>query len=172
MSDRYIKTALAGEVIKNRSVPLTQRQRALLLVCDGKREAAELLQSMAAIGVTLADLHHLRDSGLVELVKPMPKAAVAQAAPAEEPDLLPAEAFQLVYQELVRQVATLSLRGMRLQLALERCTDLQQLEEFVPVLRDALAAHGGHAAAEEKLRAAKRLFERVPDLRLKPASVF
>ncbi|TXH34277.1 MAG: hypothetical protein E6Q92_13120 [Burkholderiaceae bacterium] len=173
MSERYIKTALASEVIKNRSVPLTQRQRALLLVCDGKRDALELLQSMATIGVTLADLHHLRDTGLIEVLKPMAVKTVAVAAPdMAEPDLLPAEAFQLIYQELVKQVATLSLRGMRLQLALERCADLHQLQEFVPVLRDALASHSSHAAADDKLKAVRRLFDRVPDMRLKRASVF
>ena len=43
---------------------------------------------------------------------------------------------------------------------------------FVPVLRDALASHSSHAAADDKLKAVRRLFDRVPDMRLKHASVF
>jgi hypothetical protein len=57
------KTAAGQQVLKDRSVQLTQRQRAALILIDGKRTLAEVLQ---AAGVTRADVYPLFELGLVQ----------------------------------------------------------------------------------------------------------
>ena len=43
-----VKTALGQQVLKDRSVALTPRQRAALIVIDGKRTIAELHQAVSS----------------------------------------------------------------------------------------------------------------------------
>jgi hypothetical protein len=57
-----VKTPAGQQVLKDRSVPLTLRQRAALIVIDGKRTLTELLKGS---GVTAEDLQHLFQLGLV-----------------------------------------------------------------------------------------------------------
>lgn len=57
-----VKTPAGQQVLKDRSVPLTLRQRAALIVIDGRRTLTELLQGS---GVTAEDLQHLFRLGLV-----------------------------------------------------------------------------------------------------------
>lgn len=56
------KTGAGQQVLKDRSVPLTQRQRTALILIDGKRTLAEVLQSA---GLSPEDLHPLFEHGLV-----------------------------------------------------------------------------------------------------------
>lgn len=57
-----VKTPAGQQVLKDRSVPLTLRQRAALIVIDGRRTLAELLEGA---GVTAEDLQRLFQLGLV-----------------------------------------------------------------------------------------------------------
>ena len=57
-----VKTIVGQQVLKDRSVPLTQRQRAALIVIDGKRSIAQVLQ---AAGVQPEDVGLLLDLGLI-----------------------------------------------------------------------------------------------------------
>lgn len=57
-----VKTAVGQQVLKDRSMPLTLRQRAALIVIDGRRGLAEILQSA---GVTREDIERLFELGLV-----------------------------------------------------------------------------------------------------------
>ena len=56
------KTGTGQQVLKDRSVPLTQRQRAALILIDGKRTLAEVLQSA---GLAPEELTPLFEHGLV-----------------------------------------------------------------------------------------------------------
>jgi hypothetical protein len=51
-----VKTALGQQVLKDRSVALTPRQRAALIVIDGKRSIAQVLE---AAGVQPEDVSRL-----------------------------------------------------------------------------------------------------------------
>lgn len=57
-----MKTNAGHQVLKDRSVPLTQRQRAVLIVIDGKRSLVEVMQSSGAAG---EDVKVLVELGLV-----------------------------------------------------------------------------------------------------------
>ena len=57
-----VKTQAGQQVLKDRSVDLTQRQRAALLIIDGKRSLVEVMQSSGVIG---EDVKLLVELGLV-----------------------------------------------------------------------------------------------------------
>ena len=57
-----VKTHAAQQVLKDRSVALTQRQRAALIVIDGKRSLIEVMQSSGVLG---EDVKLLVELGLV-----------------------------------------------------------------------------------------------------------
>jgi len=57
-----VKTLMGQQVLKDRSVPLTPRQRAALIVIDGKRSIAQVVLSA---GVEPEDVGRLLDLGLI-----------------------------------------------------------------------------------------------------------
>jgi hypothetical protein len=59
------KTTAGQQVVKDRSVALSPRQRAALILIDGKRSFEQLLQATAAAGITKADVDRLFELGLV-----------------------------------------------------------------------------------------------------------
>ncbi|RYF16988.1 MAG: hypothetical protein EOO30_09015 [Comamonadaceae bacterium] len=59
------KSAAGQQVIKDRSVPLTPRQRSALVLFDGKRSLEEVMSLAGPAGVTLDDVRKLVELGLV-----------------------------------------------------------------------------------------------------------
>jgi hypothetical protein len=156
MAQRYAKTDVGQEVIKTRSVALSPRQRILLLLCDGKRVHEHLLQDTAGLGVTPQDVADLMQRGLIRVIdddapySPFAQAAPAvQAAPPTAAEAAPAEAvptemtaaerYREAYPVATRLTAALGLRGMRLQLEVERCSSAEELRALLPRLLDAAA---------------------------------
>ena len=62
-----VKTAAGQQVLKDRSIKLTPRQRAALILVDGKRSLADVLHATHAAGIERADLERLFE---LELVSP------------------------------------------------------------------------------------------------------
>jgi small subunit ribosomal protein S6 len=60
-----VKTEAGQQVMKDRSIPLTPRQRSAFILCDGKRTMDDVLAAMAAMGVTQEDLLHMIGLGLL-----------------------------------------------------------------------------------------------------------
>jgi hypothetical protein len=54
-----VKTASGQQVLKDRSIKLTPRQRAALILIDGKRSLAEVLHATSAAGINQTDLERL-----------------------------------------------------------------------------------------------------------------
>jgi hypothetical protein len=54
-----VKTAAGQQVLKDRSIKLTPRQRAALILIDGKRSLSDVLQATTAAGIDRGDLEHL-----------------------------------------------------------------------------------------------------------------
>ena len=84
-----VKTEAGQRVLKDRSVPLTPRQRSAFILCDGKRTMEEVLQ--AAMGVTREDIERLIELDLLgplgggKLPAARPATAAAAAAPVSPP---------------------------------------------------------------------------------------
>lgn len=94
MPTSYKKTDKGLAVIQQRTPGLLPRQRTLLVLCDGKREHADLLQSTATLGCCEDDLLLLLAQDLVEAVV-LPElrrnAAAAQASSRAVPSVAPLE---------------------------------------------------------------------------------
>lgn len=151
--DHLQKSALGRAVLSGRSVNLPAPLRTLLLMIYGDKTAAQYAELAARLPVGQAGLQDLVDMGLVEVVPTFnanadlpqtgrPQAAVeALSAPIADVVALKAthtldEAAQqkLLYPEFVRAVANLGLRGVLLQMKVERAmsaTDLLALREQV-----------------------------------------
>lgn len=66
------KSHTGQQVIKDRSVPLTPRQRSALVLFDGRRSLEEVMQVAGPTGVTLDDVRKLVELGLVMEVDGLP----------------------------------------------------------------------------------------------------
>ena len=65
----YSKTETGQQVLKDRSVPLTPRQRSAFILFDGKRTVDGVLAATAGMGVTAEDIQFMADSGLLAVVE-------------------------------------------------------------------------------------------------------
>ena len=138
------KTEAGHRVMKDRSVPLTPRQRSALILVDGKRTLAQVLEATAATGVTQADVDKLSELGLVSDTAPEATAAEVAAAEAaaeavkQHKQRTPKERYAEAYPIATRLTADLGLRGFRLNLAVEAAADYEGLLELAPKIRDAV----------------------------------
>lgn len=141
-----VKTEKGQQVLKDRSVPLTPRQRAAFILFDGKRTVAEVLQASQGLG---EDVDQLVELGL--LGRPAPAASAFAAAAdsgaaagqaAEGGGRAGARTAQQRYQDAYRiatqLTASLGLRGFRLNLAVEAARTCEELSALAPKLRAAL----------------------------------
>ena len=85
----YSKTETGQQVVKDRSVPLTPRQRSAFILFDGKRTVDGVLAATAGMGVTAEDIQFMADSGLLAVVE-----GAAAVAPAPAPVAAQATAVQ------------------------------------------------------------------------------
>jgi hypothetical protein len=76
----YSKTESGLNAIKDRASGLTPRQRSVLIMCDGKRDAEEILKNTAGLGVTADDLQALVSKQMLVSTSPVAALPVAPAA--------------------------------------------------------------------------------------------
>ena len=148
----YAKTETGQRVIKDRSVPLTPRQRSAFILFDGKRTVDGVLAATAGMGVTAEDIQFMADSGLLAVVE-----GAAAAAPARPPAVAPVaapeqaaapavvrssrtdqERYQDAYPIATALTANMGLRGFRLNLAVEGAGSYEKLLELSPKIREAV----------------------------------
>jgi hypothetical protein len=127
------KTSAGQQVLKDRSVPLTQRQRAALILVDGKRSIDEVLKATEAAGVARPDIEHLLQHGLVE--SPAPPADLPRHGARSMQ-----ERYAAAYPVAARLTASLGLRGFRLNLAVEAAGSYEDLLALAPRIRAAVGA--------------------------------
>jgi len=175
----YQKTEAGRAEIKARSLPLSRSARNLLLMLDGTRSARVWLEMVR--GTTEADLDFLLQHGLiaasVAAAPPAPPrlTVVSSAAPSPAPAAAAAETpaatfaptpaahgepmgFDELYTwltEHARQHLGL-IKGYRMVLDVERCTDLAELRELAWKIVAEVDRTDGEAAAD-RVRAEMRL---------------
>lgn len=143
-----VKTEMGQQVLKDRSVRLTPRQRSAFILFDGKRSVADVLA--AGMGVAQEDVDQLVDLGLLgNSTAPVPAVEGASPPAAHEPTpaAAPASAadgrsaqqrYQDAYPVATRLTAALGLRGFRLNLAVEAATTYEELAALAPKIRSAV----------------------------------
>jgi len=154
---KYAKTELGQQALKERSPQLTSRQRSAMILIDGKKTLDQVLAATAGLGIVGTDIDHLLALGFITPVEgtvPVPAAApaagpapapspVTAATSAVPPPAAPAgpsksEMFSLAWPVATRLTATLGLRGFRLNVAVERCMDYDELLALLPRITEAL----------------------------------
>ncbi len=166
-----VKTEAGQQVLRDRSVRLTPRQRSAFILCDGKRSVDEVLGG--GMGIGREDIDQMIELGLLgplDGAPPREPATAMAASPpvavamVESPALLktatetvavaPAPLFttrstQQRYQEAypiaTRLTGSLGLRGFRLNLSVEGTSTYEELLALAPKIR---AAVGPEKAAE------------------------
>lgn len=138
------RTELGHQVVKDRSVALTPRQRAALILVDGRRTLDELCAAMTTAGISAEELRRLRELDLV--YDPDPAATAAECRAREEAveaerlhsQRTEQERYADAYKVATRLTAGLGLRGFRLNLAVEAAADYQSLRELAERIRTAV----------------------------------
>jgi hypothetical protein len=150
----YDKTDKGREEIATRKYQLPARLRTLLVLVDGRRPRQALLADVAGLGLDGQHLDVLLAQQLIRLV-PVMVAAVAATPVAATVDGADAAAqFSQVYGFYNRSIkAALGLRGVMLQLKVEKAVDVAQLRElrtpFLQAVRKARDAGAALALREE-----------------------
>jgi len=165
---KYQKTSAGQQAFKDRSVPLSPRQRAAFILFDGQRSTAEVLAATKGLGVTGEDVDYLVGMDLLgpvagaPVTAPAPLSApngTAPAALAVPPEIPPpvtaapagADRYRVAYPLAVQLAGTLGLRGYRLTLAVETAGSYDQLLALFPRIQDAVGAEKARAL-EQALR--------------------
>jgi hypothetical protein len=138
----FAKTEVGQQVLKDRSIPLTPRQRSAFIMFDGKRSLADVLAATKAMGIVAEDVQKLVELGLLEEMASANPAPVPAPTPSSAPESAPALAgtsgrsaqqrYQDAYPIATRLTASLGLRGFRLNLAVEAASSYEQLLELAP----------------------------------------
>ena len=139
------KTTAGHQVLKERSAGLSPRQRAALILFDGKRTVQDVLAVTSPTGVTPADIDRLVQMGLVA------EQGAAARPPEFGPDSQPAslsvsvapvpsanDRYLRAYEVGIELTAELGPRASHLLLAVEAAENLEELLELSPRLRAAL----------------------------------
>lgn len=140
-----IKTEAGLQVLKDRSVALSQRQRSAFILFDGKRTVDDVLAATAAIGVQLQEVEQLVTLGLLadrEATIALQQADTIPATLTEPPEpVRPAQQrYSDAYPIAIQLTSAMGLRGFRLNLAVEGAGSFEQLAALAPRIREAVGA--------------------------------
>jgi hypothetical protein len=140
-----VKTELGHQVMKDRSVPLTHRQRAAFILFDGHRTLDEVLKATTVVGVTREDISRMFELRLLKDAEWEQRLAAAAAAEQAQAEAIaqhkrrtPQERYAEAYPIATALTASLGLRGLRLNLAVEAAVSYEELLQVAPRIRDAV----------------------------------
>jgi hypothetical protein len=146
------KTALGSQVMKDRSVALSAQQRSALILCDGKRNADDVVRMTAGVGVMLKDIQALVELRLVEMMDDLAASSSSpalQTASAEAPAMPVASMiaastpiennidFSAALNAAITLCAGLGFKGFGLNMALTGVDNLEKLQKLAPEIRRA-----------------------------------
>ncbi len=160
-----VKTQTGHQVLKDRSVPLSPRQRSAFILFDGKRSVDEVLAN--GMGIAREDIDQMVALGLLDAGggqrsiagrrrRDPPTAVAKPVAPAPHP-LLAASAssgrskqqrYKDAYPIATQLTGSLGLMGFRLNLQVEGTTSYEDLLALAPKIRAAVGPE--KAAALDK----------------------
>lgn len=144
------KTPMGLQVMKDRSINLSMHQRSALILCDGKRAAADVVRMAAGAGVTMQDLIDLGALGLIvmdapndiEAVGGAPIATPAAKLAAQEPAFAPNMQstgidFPAALNAAITLCSNIGFKGFGLNMALTSVDSLEKLQKLAPEIRRA-----------------------------------
>lgn len=134
------KTDAGHRVLRDRSVPLSPRQRAAFILIDGKKSLHEVLAATAPAGVSRADIDRLMELGLVRELSAGMAAMAANAAKleAKRSSRSLEDRFEEAYPIATLLTSSLGIRGYRLHQLVESTTSYMDLLALAPRVREAV----------------------------------
>ncbi|SDW76382.1 hypothetical protein SAMN05518669_102241 [Variovorax sp. YR634] len=158
-----VKTQTGHQVLKDRSVPLSPRQRSAFILFDGKRSVDEVLAN--GMGIAREDIDQMVALGLLEpaegsAASPAAGGASAEAAAKPVAPAAPAapavsssgrskqQRYKDAYPIATQLTGSLGLMGFRLNLQVEGTTSYEDLLALAPKIRAAVGPE--KAAALDK----------------------
>lgn len=155
-----VKTQTGHQVLKDRSVPLSPRQRSAFILFDGKRSVDEILAN--GMGIAREDIDQMVALGLLEpaegsaaspaaggasveaVAKPVAPAAPAVGSSGRSKQ----QRYKDAYPIATQLTGSLGLMGFRLNLQVEGTTSYEDLLALAPKIRAAVGPE--KAAALDK----------------------
>jgi uncharacterized membrane protein len=151
---KHRKTELGKEAFKGRNVTLSMPQRSALIMFDGTKEDAAILQALSVMGLKSDDIDFLVQSGLIEvangaqatapMLTPVASAgAAAVEATSASPNgaartLSDQELYQRAYPIATKLTSGLGLRGFRLNMSVEGASGFKDLLALAPKIQAAV----------------------------------
>ena len=167
---RYSKTDAGRQEIEQRTRKLPSALRSILLMVDGQRDEGELATLIESFRAPADTLEQLAGMGLIEAreaegaVAGAPATAALATRPMDEAgapvaaDAANTERFQALYAMMSESIRShLGLKGYFLQLKVERCGTVAELEELLPDVAEALGKAKSDALARRWLTEAREL---------------
>jgi len=140
----YSKTEAGRAEIQTRANKLSPALRSTLLLVDGRRDAATLRTMAAGLRAPADALEQLVALRLIRSVHDVVEATVAR------PSSAIAHRFRTVSGLMSAAVHEhLGLLGFFIQLKIERCTDMTELEALLPDVGEAVAKARGFDCARQ-----------------------
>ncbi|MDE2047153.1 MAG: hypothetical protein KGJ44_01985 [Betaproteobacteria bacterium] len=154
----YRKTRKGMEELLVRRGNLDAALNSVLILVDGERSIAEILRLSRAAHAPADALATLVYGGYIERTAPAVITPTKASAQSEQD-----AAFQLLYRGMVDiALNELGLRGIRIQLRIERAVGLQELRALAQPLADAVARVRGLSAGQAALAKLNRLMAAAP----------
>lgn len=145
-----VKTEAGQQVLKDRSVPLTPRQRSAFIQFDGKRSIDDVLGS--GLGIGREEVDQMVALGLLAPLAGQPPAVAPAVSAAPAPVASSGRSRQQRYKDAypiaTQLTGSLGLMGFRLNLQVEGTTSYEDLLALAPKIRAAVGAE--KAAALDK----------------------
>jgi hypothetical protein len=144
---KHRKTEQGKEAFKSRNTTLSVPQRSALIMFDGIKEDAAIIQALAVMGLKRDDIDFLVQLGLIEDASGAQAAAsagAAVAASASAPSsgaaskLSEQEMYQRAYPIATKLTSGLGLRGFRLNMSVEGAAGYKDLLELAPKIQAAV----------------------------------
>ncbi|MGJ7610987.1 MULTISPECIES: hypothetical protein [unclassified Variovorax] len=152
-----VKTPAGHQALKDRSVPLSPRQRSAFILFDGKRSLDDVLA--AGMGISREDIDRMVELGVLAPVGGVASgpsdAAIYPASPVAAPATVPAstgrsnqQRYKDAYPIATQLTGSLGLMGFRLNLQVEGTGSYEDLVALAPKIRAAVGPE--KAAALDK----------------------
>lgn len=147
MKDRYVKSDAGHQEIKDKTRKLSRTTRNLLLIVDDTRPIATWMQLVQ--GATAADLQTLVDEGLMKRSVSEPTGSATPLSHAVD-SLSYDQLYALLTSQAKERLGL--IRGFKLVLSVEKCTDLGELKQLALEFLEQVKAQQGEEAARSMFR--------------------
>jgi hypothetical protein len=149
---KHRKTELGKQAFKGSNVSLSVAQRSALIMFDGVKDDAVIIQSLAMMGLKMEDIDFLVQNGMIEAADGTPAtapavagassatamAAATPAATGPVSKLTDQELYQRAYPIATKLTSGLGLRGFRLNMSVEGAAGYKDLLELAPKIQAAV----------------------------------